>query len=92
MKWWRLRDPLPEGRITRGEERVFAGVPAEEMGRARVGGVMLAAGPDFVEKKRAGLVSAAVKIVLQAAFFPACGADEGAEFRFQQEMLTFLGS
>lgn len=62
------------------------------MRRARVGGVVLAAGPDFVEEKRAGLIGAAVKIVLQAAFFSACGADESAEFRFQQEMLAFLGT
>ena len=55
-------------------------------------GVVLTAGPDFVEEEGADLVGATVKIVLQAAFFLARGVDEGAEFRFQQEMLAFFGT
>ena len=51
---------MPEGSVAGGEERVFAGVPAEEMGRAGVRGMVFAGSPDFVEKEGARLVEAAV--------------------------------
>ena len=73
-----LRNLLPEGGFLRGEEGVLAGVPAEEMRGARVGGMVVTSGPDFVKEKRAGLIGAAVQVVLQAAFFLARGIDEGA--------------
>ena len=60
---------VPEGGFAGGEERVFAGVPAEKMRGAGVRGVVLAGSPDFVEKERAGLVGATMKIEPQAALF-----------------------
>jgi hypothetical protein len=83
---------LPEGGFAGGEEGVFAGVPAEEMGRAGVGGVVIAGFPDFVEEEAAGLLGAAVKIELQAAVFLAGRSEEGAEFGFEEEMLAFFGA
>ena len=62
------------------------------MRRARVRGVVFSAGPDLVEEKRAGLIGAAVQIVLQAAFFPARGIDEGTELCFEEDVLTLLGT
>jgi len=87
-----LNDLLPEGRVARSEQRVFAGVPAKKMRGAGVRGVVFAAGPDFVEEKRAGLVCAAVQIILQAAFLSARGAKQGAEFGFKQRFLAIPGA
>jgi hypothetical protein len=87
-----LSDLLPKGGIARGEERILASVPAEEMRGARVGDVMFPTFPDLMEKKRAGLIGAAVQIVLQAAFFLARRGNEGAEFRFEEQVLAFLGT
>ena len=42
-------------------------------------GVMFAALPYFVEEKCAGLIGAAMQIVLQAADFFSCGADESSQ-------------
>jgi hypothetical protein len=86
------RDLLPEGGVAGGEEGVLARVPAQEMGRACVGGVMFAAGPNFVQEEMPRLIGAAMEIVLEAAFFLAGGADEGAEFGFEQEILAFSGA
>jgi len=83
---------VPEGGFARGEERVFAGVPAQVMRRAGVGGVMLAGFPNFVKEECTGLICAAVQIVLQAAFFLACGRDERAKLGFEEDVLTFLGA
>ena len=70
-----LRELVPEGGFAGGEERVFAGVPAEKMWRAGVRGMVLAGSPDFMEKESAGLVGATMKIKSQAAFFLAGGRD-----------------
>jgi len=83
---------LPEGRIARSEQRVFAGVPTQKMRGAGMSGVVFAAGPDFVEEKSAGLVSAAVQVVLEAAFLFARGADQGAQLGFEQRFLTIAGA
>ena len=83
---------MPEGGFAGGEEGILAGVPAEEMGCAGVGGVVVAGFPNFVEEKIAGLLCAAMKIELQAAFFLAGRSEEGAEFGFEEEMLTFFGA
>ena len=83
---------MPEGGFAGGEERVFAGVPAEEMGGAGVRGVVLAGSPDFMEKESARLVGASVKIESQAAFFLAGGSDQRAEFGFEQHVLAFFGA
>ena len=45
-----------------------------------MGLVMLATGPDFVEKEEVRIVERAVKIVLQAAFFFPCGRNQCANF------------
>ena len=81
---------MPEGGFAGGEERVLAGVPAQEMWRAGVGGVMVAGFPDFVEQECAGLVGTTMKVELQAALFLAGGRDEGAQFRFEEQVLAFL--
>ena len=83
---------MPEGGFAGGEEGVFASVPAEEMGRAGVGGVVIAGFPDFVEEEAAGLLGAAVKIELQAAIFLAGRSEEGAEFGFEEEVLACFGA
>jgi len=81
---------LPERGLLGSEERILARVPAEEVRRARVRGVVFPAGPHFVEEKRAGLVGAAVQIVLQASFLPSRRADKSTQFRFQKELLALL--
>lgn len=83
---------MPEGDLAVGEEGVFAGVPAEEVGSFGVGGVVRAGSPDFVEEKEARLIQRVMKIVLEAAFFLARRSDEGADFGFQQELLTLFGA
>jgi hypothetical protein len=80
---------VPGGGVAGGEEGVFAGVPAEEVGSLVVGGVMIAGFPDFVQEIHAGLIGAAVEIVLKAAFFLARGMNESAEFGFEEQVLTF---
>ena len=83
---------MPESGIAGGQERVLACLPTEEVGGAGMRGVMFAAFPDFMEQIRAGLVCAAMQIVLQAAFFLARGSDEGAKFGFKEQVLAFLGA
>ena len=77
-----LCELLPEGGFAGGQECVFAGVPAEKMWGAGVGGVVLAGSPDFVKEESAGLVGASVKIEAQAAHFLARRRDQRAEFGF----------
>ncbi|SRR5579883_721031 len=74
----RLCELLPESGFPGGEERILAGVPAEKMGCAGVGGVVITGFPDFVEQERAGLIGAAMQVELQAALFLARGRDQGA--------------
>jgi hypothetical protein len=62
------------------------------MWRAGVRGVVLAGFPDFVKEESAGLVGAAVQIVLQAAFFLARGGNERAKLGFEEDVLPFLGA
>ena len=83
---------LPEGGVARGEEGVFAGVPAKEVRGFGVQAMMFAGGPDFVEEEGAGDVDRAVQFVGEAAFFAARGADEGAEFGFEEDLLAGLGA
>jgi hypothetical protein len=83
-------DLLPEGGFLRGQKRILAGVPAKKMLGARVCGVVLAALPNFVEKECSGLIGAAMQVVLQTAFFFACGHDQGAELGFEKQVLAFL--
>src|SRR5258708_34559472 len=87
-----LGELVPEGGFARGEERVFAGVPAEKMWRAGVRGVVLAGSPDFVEKESAGLVWASVKIEAQATQFLARRRNQRAKFGFEEHVLAFLGA
>lgn len=88
----RLRELVPEGGFAGGEERIFAGVPAEKMGRAGVRGVVLAGSPDFVEKESAWLVGASMKIKSQATFFLARRRDQRAELGFEEHVLAFFGA
>ena len=62
------------------------------MWRAGVRGVVLASFPDFVKEESAGLVGAAVQIVLQAAFFLARGGNERAKLGFEEDVSPFLGA
>jgi hypothetical protein len=84
-----LGDLVPGGGLAGGEEGVFASVPAEEVGSLVVSGVMIAGFPDFVQEIHAGLIGAAVEIVLKAAFFLARGMDESAELSFEEQILAF---
>jgi len=83
---------VPEGGFAGGEERILAGVPAEEMRRARVRGVMFPGFPYLVEEKRAGLISTTMQVELQAAFFLARRSDQGAKLGFEEQVLAFLGA
>ncbi len=87
-----LRELVPEGGLAGGEERVFAGVPAEKMRGAGVGGVVLPGSPDFVEQESAGLIGATMKIESQAALFLARWREESSEFGFEEDVLAFLGA
>jgi len=87
-----LGELVPEGGFAGGEERVFAGVPAEKMRGAGVGGVVLAGSPDFVEQESAGLVGASMKVESQAALFLARWREESSEFGFEEDVLAFLGA
>jgi hypothetical protein len=55
-------------------------------------GMVFTAFPYFVEQKCAWLIGAAMQIVLQAAFFFSCGADEGSQLGLQKQVLAFLGA
>ncbi len=70
-----LGELLPEGGVARGEEGVFAGVPAEEMRSLGMKAMVFAGGPDFVEQEGAGDVEGAVQVVGEAAFLAAGGGD-----------------
>ena len=54
--------------------------------------MVLASFPDFVEEIGAGLIGAAVKIVLKAALFFSRRIDERAEFGFEKQVLAFAGA
>jgi hypothetical protein len=62
------------------------------MRRFGVCGVVVAGLPNFVEEVGAGLIGAAVEIVLKAAFFFSRGSDECAKFRFEKQVLAFAGA
>ena len=64
-----LGNLLPEGALARSEQRVLAGVPAQEMRCMGVLGVCFTARPYFMQKQRAGCIDGPVKVVCQAAFF-----------------------
>ena len=83
---------VPKHGFAGGEERIFAGVPAQEVRGFGVGGVVFAGFPDFVKKKVTGIFGGAMQIVLQAAFFLAAGGNESAKFGFEEEVLTFFGT
>jgi hypothetical protein len=83
---------LPKGGVARCEEGVLAGVPAKEVRSFGVKAMMLASGPDFVQQESTGDVERAVQVVGEAAFFAACGADESAEFGFEEDFLARLGA
>jgi len=87
-----LDELLPEGGVTSGEEGVLACIPAEEVRSLGVETVMIARGPDFVQKESAGRVEGAVQVVGHAAFLAAGGADECPELGFEQTFLAFLGA
>ena len=87
-----LCDVGPEGGVTSGEEGVLACIPAEEVRSLGVETVMIAGGPDFVQKESAGRVEGAVQVVGEAAFFSAGGRDEGAQFGFEEAFLARLGA
>jgi hypothetical protein len=57
-----------------------------------VRGVMLASFPDFVKQKSAGIVGAAMKVVLQTAFFLARGIHQRPQLSFEQKGLTIFGA
>ena len=83
---------MPEGGFAGGEQRVFTGVPAEEMGRAGVRGVVFAGFPDFVKEEGAGLIRAAVQVVLQAALFLTGGCYQRSKFGLKKQVLAFFGA
>jgi len=62
------------------------------MRRAGVRNVVFAAFPNFMKEKSAGMIGTAVQVILEAALFFACGSDEGAEFRFEEQVLAFFGA
>lgn len=70
-----LGELRPEGGVARGEQGVFAGVPAEEVWCAGVEAMMFAGSPDFVQEEGARNVDGAVQSVGEAAFFAARGSD-----------------
>ena len=82
-----LDDVTPEGRFLGGQQGVLAGVPAEEVGSADVGAVIVAAGPDFVDHIGPRLISGGVKIVLQTACLLAGGTGKSAKLGLQKELL-----
>jgi hypothetical protein len=54
--------------------------------------MVFAGGPDFVQQEGTGDVEGAMQVVSEAALFAASGADEGAEFGFEERLLSFLGA
>jgi hypothetical protein len=80
---------FPKGGVARSEERVFAGVPAQEMGGVGVLRVGFAGVPDFVEQQRAGRVNGPVQIIAEAAVFFSSGAHKRAKFGFEDGFLAF---
>ncbi|MGB7436354.1 MAG: hypothetical protein WBW49_13145, partial [Candidatus Acidiferrum sp.] len=87
-----LRDLLPERRFLGGKQRVFTGIPAQEVWRTGMRGVVFAAFPYLVEEVRARLIRAPMQIVLQAALFFPGGANQSAQLGFQQQMLPLFGA
>ena len=85
-----LDELLPEGHVARGQQRIFAGIPAQEMGRLGVSRMMRAACPDLMKKKLAGVLERMMQIVLQTPLLPSGGREQSADFRFKQQMLPFL--
>ena len=79
---------LPKGDVARGEEGVLSGIPAEEVRRGGVAGMSFAAGPYFVKQEGVWAVGGTVQVVGEAAFFFARGADEGAQFGFEEDFLA----
>ena len=71
---------LPEAGVARGYQGVLAGIPAQEMRSLIVSLVMLAAGPDFVEKEQVRIIERTVQIVLQTAFLFSCRRNQRANF------------
>ena len=85
----KLRDLGPEGAVAGSDERVLAGVPAQEMRRVHVFGVGAAAGPNFVEQEATRRVHGAMQIEGEAAVFSSGGADQRAQLSFQKRFLAF---
>src|SRR5271165_560669 len=77
-----LQELLPEAGGAIRTERVFAGVPAQEMVGARVRGVCVARGPDFMQQEGSRTVGGAMQIVDKASIFLARRPYQGAQFRF----------
>ena len=92
MHWRDSEDLLPEGSVASRQERIFAGVPAEEMGRVGVLGVRISVFPNFVEQQCAGRVRGAIQIVTKAAVFFSSGRYHSAQFRFENRLLAFAGA
>ena len=88
---FRSRDLLPEGAVAGGDERVFAGVPAQKMRRVHMLGVGVSTDPYFVKQEASRHVDGTVKIEREAAFLFSGWADQGAKFRFEQGFLAFAG-
>ena len=59
---------------------------------AGVGAMIVAAGPDLVEKKGAGLIGGGVKIVPETPGLFAGGANESAEFGLEEHVLPLFGA
>ena len=57
-----------------------------------MGRVVLASFPDFVKQKCAGIVGAAMKVVLQAAFFFSRGSHQSSQLGFEQKGLTIFSA
>jgi hypothetical protein len=87
-----LRELVPEGGFAGGEERVFAGVPAEKVRGAGVCRVVFARSPDFVEEKGTGVIHATVQIETQASGFLTGGHEKGTKLGFEEDVLAFLGA
>src|ERR1700682_5024595 len=92
LLWCGSDDLLPEGSVSSRQKRIFAGVPAEEMGRMRMLGVGFARLPDFVEQESAGRVRGAIQIITNAAVFFPSGRYHAAQFRFEDRFLAFAGA
>lgn len=85
-----LADLLPKCGFTPGKQRVFAGIPTQEMACLRVHAMMLAAGPHFVQEKRAGQFGAAVQIVSEAPLLATRRPHKGAQLGFKQQLLPLF--